>query len=79
MPTTVRAPVPDVPATVRTSLAAPSPARPIPPRRAALLACAAALLTGGCGQRGPLYLPENAPPPRRRRPAPQPEADEPTR
>jgi predicted small lipoprotein YifL len=40
-------------------------------RRGALLAFAASLLVAGCGQRGPLYLPENAPPPRRRRTEPQ--------
>ncbi|HEY0879207.1 MAG TPA: lipoprotein [Zeimonas sp.] len=49
-------------------------------RRGALLAFAASLLTiAGCGQRGPLYLPENAPPPRRRRAPSQPAPEEPQR
>jgi len=54
--------------------AAPRPcpeAHPARARRGALLAFAASLLVAGCGQRGPLYLPENAPPPRRRRTEPQ--------
>ncbi|MBW7924761.1 MAG: lipoprotein [Burkholderiaceae bacterium] len=51
----------------------PPPAAPATgARRGALLAVVASLLVAGCGQRGPLYLPENAPPPRRRRANSQP-------